>query len=361
MKTLCKSLLLVVFSIQIAFANTHNNGVPKGKYTKEKTVKKEFTVTPYALLKVDNSYGNLNITSWNENKTIIEVVIKTSGNNEKKVIEKLNEIHVNFDANSDMVSASTIFSDSKWGWGWNSKNVNIEVNYTIKVPINNEVDLNNDYGAIIIDKLNGTAKISCDYGKLDIGELWGDNNYLKFDYTTNSRIGIIKNGKIQADYSGFVVEKTKHLEIIADYTNSKVEKADYVYYQCDYGSVYFGDIMNLKGNGDYLTAKIDSVFGNIDLDLEFGSVRINNITPKAGNITIEGDYTGIRLGYDPQYYFNFDIDLEYAGLSGKDNLTFTLKDSDYTSHHYKGYYTHNNSGKYIRIKSEYGGVTLNRK
>ncbi|GLB50062.1 hypothetical protein [Neptunitalea lumnitzerae] len=357
---LFNTLLAFVLTLQFAFA-INDNGAPKGKYTKEKTVKREFIVNPNALLKVNNSYGNLNITSWNENKTAIVVHIKTSGNNEKKVAEKLSEINIIFDANEDLVSARTVFNEDKWSWGWNNNNVNVEVNYTIKVPVTNKTDLSNDYGAIIIDKLNNTAKISCDYGKLDIGELWGDNNQLNFDYTTNSRIGILKNGTINADYSSFTVEKTKSLTLKADYTTSKIEKADYVNYRCDYGSVTLGDIMNLEGNGDYLTIKIDNVFGNINIDSEYGSVRIDELTEQAGKVHINAEYTGIRIGYNSSYYFNFDFDLDYAGLSGGDDLTFLLKDSDYTSKHYQGYYTNKNTGKEIVIKSEYGGITLNKR
>ena len=63
-----------------------NNGKLKGRYTKEKTIKKEFSVNSDALFKVRNSYGNLNITSWNEDRVMVEVHIKTNGNNEEKVL-----------------------------------------------------------------------------------------------------------------------------------------------------------------------------------------------------------------------------------------------------------------------------------
>lgn len=74
-------LLFLAFST-VAFANDTSFD---GKHTKEKTIKKEFNVSTNALLKIDNSYGNLNITSWNENRVVIEVHIKTNGNNEDKV------------------------------------------------------------------------------------------------------------------------------------------------------------------------------------------------------------------------------------------------------------------------------------
>ena len=43
-----------------------DNDKLNGRYTKEKTIKKEYNVNSDALFKVKNSYGNLNITSCNE-------------------------------------------------------------------------------------------------------------------------------------------------------------------------------------------------------------------------------------------------------------------------------------------------------
>lgn len=37
--------------------------------------------------------------------------------------------------------------------------MNMKINYTVKVPVTNSVDFNNDYGSITLDKIKGNAKI----------------------------------------------------------------------------------------------------------------------------------------------------------------------------------------------------------
>ena len=68
-----------------------------GKHTKEKKIKKEFKVSADSNLKLNNSYGNVDITTWDENRVVIEVIIKTNGNDEDKVEKRLEEINVAFD------------------------------------------------------------------------------------------------------------------------------------------------------------------------------------------------------------------------------------------------------------------------
>ena len=110
-----------------------NNGKLKGKYTKEKKIHKEYTVNANAGFQLDNSFGNVTISTWNENRTVIDVVITTNGNNEAKVTERLNDITVAFTANGSKVSATTEFdkkSNWKSWWGKGKNNVSAEVNYT---------------------------------------------------------------------------------------------------------------------------------------------------------------------------------------------------------------------------------------
>ncbi|NNF20142.1 MAG: hypothetical protein HKN61_10220, partial [Flavobacteriaceae bacterium] len=249
MKTLVFNLVIIMSMLSAGnlLANDHEL---KGKYTKEKTIKKDFNVSASGLLKVDNSYGNLVLTSWNEDRIEIEVHIKTNGDNEEKVKEKLDEISVEFEQSGDMVSAETYFNKGKksgWNWNWGgNKNVSMQVNYTIKLPVKHNVNLSNDYGGITLDRIDGHAKISCDYGRLDLGELRGRKNQLSFDYTSKSTIGYINSGTISADYSGFSIEKAGDLSINADYTNASIGSMENLEYSCDYGHMDVKEMKNVK-------------------------------------------------------------------------------------------------------------------
>jgi hypothetical protein len=362
MKTtlLYKAAIILFLIPSVVLAS--NTGSWKGKHTKEKTIKKEFTVNKDALLKVDNSYGNIDIVTYTGNTISIEVHIKTNSNNEEKAQKKLDDIIIEFNGSSSMVEAKTKFgknSSNWWNWG-NNNNVNMEINYIIKLPITNSVDLNNDYGSINLDKLEGKATINCDYGKITTKELLADNNDINFDYTNNSYFEYIKSGKINADYSGYTVGKTKSLHITADYTKSVVEVAEDVNYNCDYGSVHIEKANNITGNGDYLTTRLGDIYKNVNIKADYGSIEIKQMTANAGNLNIESDYTGITIGYNSAYNFNFEIDLEYASLRDKDGLEISKQIIESSDKYYSGYHGKASSGNLIKINSDYGSVSLKK-
>jgi len=344
------STALLLFLIPALMIGS-NSGSWRGKHTKEKTVKKEFTVNKDALLKVDNSYGNIDVVTYSGTTITIEVNIKTNSNDEEKAQKKLDDITIEFNGSSSLVEATTKFNKNKssnwWNWGKNN-NVNMEINYVIKLPITNNVDLNNDYGSINLDKLEGRASINCDYGQINTKELMADNNSLNFDYTTNSYFAYIKSGKISADYSS------------ADYTKSTIEVAEDVDYNCDYGSVHVENANNVRGNGDYLTLRLGDIYKNVSIKADYGSIEIKQLTANAGNVTIESDYAGINIGYNSGYNFSFDINLGYASLRDKDDLEISKQRIESSNKYYAGYHGNANSGNLIKINSDYGSVSLKK-
>jgi len=357
MKTHFKAIVFLLLFPALLFASDGKN-----KYSKEKRINKEYAVNNDALLKIDNSFGNVDIVTWNENRIVIEVHIITHGKNEEKTQKRLDAIDVNFTATASAVSAKTIFNkNGKNSWFSNNNNTSMEINYTIKMPVTNSLDLSNDYGAINLNKLEGHAKISCDYGQLIIGELMAENNSLNFDYTSKSTIGYMKSGKINADYSGFTLDKAERLNLNADYTNTKIGEVNQINYNCDYGKITIDKVGSLDGTGDYISHRIGAVITSLDINADYGSIKIDRLLASVKNVIIKSDYTGIKVGYDSDLNFNFTLNLQYASLSGEEDLTVQHSDKRNSSKKLSGFHGSENSGTIININSEYGGITLTKK
>lgn len=355
MKTMYKILLFLLIPASI-FAN-------EGKYTKTKTVKKEFTVNKDALLNINNKYGNIDIVTWNENRIVFEVVITTNGNDEDKVMKRLDDISVEFSNSSSNVSAKTMIEKtSNWSWFGNNDNVNFKINYTVKVPITNHVDLSNDYGNILIDKLEGSAKINCDYGKIIIGSLFHKNNSINLDYAPESTISFVNEAKINADYSKLIVDKSNSVQLNADYSTINFELIDKLDFNCDYGNVTVENAKDIRGNCDYVVVKVGKLIDKLVLNASYGAVKVNELQKDFRLVDIKSSYTGLKFGVDQNATFNLNANFSYGDLKF-DNLNFTFdkKTVDKTSKIYDGYLNSANSKSMIKINSSYGSSTFYRK
>ena len=160
-------------------SDIQNDGSEIGSDSLTKKIHKEIQVSKDALIEIDNSYGDLNITSWDQNKVVIDVLITVKGKNAEKTQKKLNNIDVSFLLSPEKVMAETKIK-MVWSFGWfyfgyGSFNSSEEykIDYNIKLPKTSSVNLTSDYGIIRLNSLEGKANISCDFGQLIIGVING--------------------------------------------------------------------------------------------------------------------------------------------------------------------------------------------
>jgi len=131
-------------------------------------------------------------------------------------------------------------------------------------------------------------------------------------------------------------------------------------YNTDYGKIEIGEAEDVQGTGDYISVKLGTIHGNVDISADYGSVKIAKMAADAGNLKIRSDYTGVKIGYDPGYHFNFEIRTSYAGVSGKDDFEMNISEVKNTSKYYKGYYGSSNSKNSVYLTSDYGGITFHK-
>lgn len=332
------------------------NGVAQKKEQKE--IHKEIDVNPGVMVEIENQFGDLNISSWEENRVVIDVVISVKGYSESKIEEKLGDINVYFDLKPDHIVAKTKIED-RWSFKlFNNSRLNFRIDYTIKMPRSGAVDLKNDYGSIVLNSLDGKAMIRCDYGKMLIGELNADDNFIAFDYTSNSSFDFIRGGSIRADFSGFEVEEAGKIDIKADYTSAEFKTLQELTFQNDYGKLIVDKINKISGNGDYLTFKVGTLFKELKLNNEFGVIRVEQIMPSATVLEIDSEYTGIQVGISEDWDFQHEIDLDFASLKNNLDLIHNIKRLESVKKYYKGYYGNQNSNNTLKIASEFGSVKL---
>jgi len=361
MKTIHKITSSLFIALFLTSVLGFSNNIDKGKHKKTRTIKKEFTVSKDNTLNIDNKYGDLTITTWNENTINIEVTITVSSDNEEHAEKKFNAIDVDFRQENNTVFAKTTIGKSKFSWSFFGGNtsVNTKIDYIIKMPVSNNVDLNNDYGSIYLDKLEGVCKINCDYGGLNIGELYNKLNTINMDYGRSSSIDFINNADINTDYSKLAIEKANSIGLNADYSQLEINEVEKLQYNNDYGSLKINKAQVVIGNGDYLTLKVYELKKMFDVSADYGSIKIYKLFNNFDKVTIDGEYTGVKIGVESDASFNFETQTSYSGIDFKDlEVEYTYKEDKMSSKIYKGSVNGANPNSILHITSSYGGIKI---
>lgn len=357
MKSIYKLTLLLLLVPSIVLAN---NDSDKKRHEKSKSISKSFDVNSNASLEIYNKYGDINVTSWNQNKIEIDVKITVKGNDLDDVEDRLEKIRVEFNGSKSLVEARTyIGSKNNWGFWKKSKNISYKINYTVKMPVTNNAKLNNDYGSIRLDELEGTAEINCDYGKVVIGDLKGSNSSINLDYCSSSTVDSMKDGDISVDYSKITIDKATIVDLSTDYSTVKFKEVDDLTFSADYGGVEAENVGSASGSGDYTGFKFGTIMKKLKLNSDYGSIRIKNLANGFESVDIDSEYAGIKIGIAPGANFDFVVELQYAGFKRPDgNIDMQKSIVKSTKKYYEGVYGKGKSNSKVTIKSEYGSVSF---
>ncbi|AWA30685.1 hypothetical protein HYN48_11640 [Flavobacterium magnum] len=341
-----RSIAVTVFMLSGCFASAGDALIKK-----DKKISKAYNVNADAIADIQNKYGNVYVATWDENKIQIDVVITVEGRDEKKVDKRLNAIDVSFEALKAKISAKTIFGSD----GVN--NTNMEVNYTVRIPKNGRIDLDNRYGNIIVDRIAGASDIDCHYGNLTVGELQDDNNNIRLKYCDKVTIGYAKTMMLDSQYSNTILKKVGNIIFNGDYSNLNCQDAGNVIYKSDYGELLLGEVDDITIKGDYIGIKIGKLNKNLVSNTDYSNMSIG-VAAKANNIAINGSYSNFEIKYDTDYNFDFDIVLKYTELKSS-GLTFQSRKESVSSAAYKGFYKTAGKNK-LSISLEYGDLKLTR-
>jgi len=347
MKTILYKILLIMLVLPAIMVA----GTPKGKYSKEKRISKAYIVNGNAGTTIANRYGSIYITTWDENRTEIDVLIKVSGNDEDVVTKRLDGIDVEFSASKASVTAKTIIENFR------GRNINMEINYTIKIPKNGTLGVSNQYGAIKLGKIYGNINLSCQYGEVSIDELNGDANNLKMQYCNSGKLNYFKSADIIAQYSDFNLTRVGSLQLDSQYSDVIISNAGTVNYKCQYGDLTVRSADRVTGSGSYSDLSFGAIDQLLNITTNYGDLSVSKLGRQVKNVTIVNAYADVTLGFDPEIAFDFEFTGSYADISGLGSIKISEKIEKSSTSIYKGYYKTSGVGR-VYIKSQYGDVAL---
>ncbi|MEO5889574.1 MAG: hypothetical protein ABIQ31_04940 [Ferruginibacter sp.] len=160
--------LLVLLLAQFSLFAQDNEKNKKFEFVKNKSISKSYNVSAADKLTIQNSFGSVEVHTWNKNEIKVDVTIDVSSNKEDFAQNLLDGITVKDDQRSNNISFKTSINNSN-----NSKNnkSTMSINYSISMPANNPLTISNEFGATTIPDYAGEVDLVSKFGSLTTGSL----------------------------------------------------------------------------------------------------------------------------------------------------------------------------------------------
>jgi len=321
----------------------------------------EYGTADYSKLILQNKYGNVDIQNWDSPKIKIDVLVKVKHSNEEKAQKMLDQIKVRFSTEGTSVKAETVFEDR---FRSNNGNNEFEINYSVQIPKDLDLELRNKYGHAFLDELSGHAQIEIRYGKLTVNKLTRGQvkplNTVSLAYATGSKIGECSWLKTNIKYSSLDIEKAKAFVGYTSYMKLSIEEASSVVIEGKYDDYRFGKLSNLVIKSSYSDIDVDELSKKLEADTRYTSCKIEYMPPTFEAVNVESGYGGYKIGLDKDASYEMDGEASYAKITYHDSggsKVSRIQESN-SMKVYGRVGPDENSLAVVNVKTKYAGVKL---
>ncbi len=267
-----------------------------------KTIEEMYKMTNAGELHLDNKYGNIIINGWEKNNISIKIDIKVTNKKKENAKILLNRIVANIKTANDFVNITSEISEkntSLFSRYFNKVNPfefdksNVEINYTIYLPINAEINITNKFGDVIIDNWTGRLKANIEHG-----DLWIN------DAITNARIDMkfgklrgksITYGTISLKNGAIDIESSNRLLLKTSGTKIEIETIIDLELISSKDEIIIQNVKKIHGELNFSNAQIDHVEEKINLNMKVAELRVYKVEQPDASVSINQESSDINI------------------------------------------------------------------
>jgi len=139
--------------------------------TIEDTLERTLPFSAGSRLEVSNTNGGIEVSTWDRNEIQIEARKKVKSSNAERAREAFEELEISIDETAGGVTIETEYPRrGSGGWG---RDVSMSVHYTIRVPVQSDLDLGTVNGKVRVEGVNGELDLHTTNGGIIVEDAGG--------------------------------------------------------------------------------------------------------------------------------------------------------------------------------------------
>lgn len=281
---------------------------------KQRLINKHYPVTADDKLEIENSFGNVVVSTWDKQEITVDIEISARANSEERAQAIMNNIDVKDWKEGHTIGFKTkvgeIHNNNNGNRGHNDNERGFYIDYVIHMPASNRLEIENSFGKTEIPEFKGLVSLTSKFGSLNTGKL--DN----------------------------------------------VDQID-----VEFGRAYIGAVTNgkvvFKFNKESRIGKVD---GTVKISSEFSQNVQFNVADNIQDLAVFESYSGVRMVVSKDLSAQFDVHTSFGHFRNESEISISEAKEDIDDHgpHFdRDYSGRSGDGKAkIRIKSSFGNVRL---
>ena len=301
------TVMLVLASLMLTGAT-----LPAQDFSSRKNLTREFAAKRGLTLELQNKYGKVEVMSWEKDSVKIDVEMEISESSASKLRKLKEDISIDFSSTGSYIIARTRFKSESSriaselksiGHTISGSNKHVEINYLVYVPKYMALVIENKFGDIFLDDLNGQVSIDLSNGALKTGHLAGKAN-LKLRFA-RAMIGSMEVAAMNMNYSDMSMGSALQLELASKSSKLRGDSINVLKIDSRRDQLYFKQVEYFTGNSSFSEIQVYDFIRETDVYMRYGKLNLDRVDPQFSKIYVESDYTDLNFHLDAECRFRY--------------------------------------------------------
>ena len=269
------------------------------QYEKSREESKGFPAGAETTIQVVNKYGNIHVLPWDKDSVRFDVSIRVESGKQSKVEKTFENISIEFTESMYYVIAQTVFGNQKSAF-WTdvtdlansmlSSGSAAQIDYTIYVPADNELSIENKFGNVYMTDHRGKVVI-----KLSNGDFRGGSfKQMELEHSFgNVIVDNLASASLELSYSELKLKKAGELRITSKSSKATIESSSNIRINSRRDTYYFDEAGMINGETSFSYLTFHRLNGDLILTTNYGSLGIDSYGKGFSMLNVAAAYTDI--------------------------------------------------------------------
>ncbi|WP_425236955.1 hypothetical protein [Ulvibacterium sp.] len=281
-----------------------------------KQLSESYEMTNSGELYLENKYGDVTVTGWDRDNVSITVDITVTHRKKENAKNLLDRISLNTREIENFITVTSEIAEKSTGFFakyFNKANPfdfdrsNVQIDYTIQLPSNAELDITNKFGDIIIGDWSGKLKANVEHG-----DVWINKDINNADVVLKYgklRTKTVNYGNIRIKNGSLDVEESRDLRINSSGTDIEIDRVSSLEIYSSKDEITIEEVGAVHGDLRFTNMQLNNVDEQINLTMKIADFRVSKVQNPDAVIVIDQESSEVSLTIS-DFSFKFDATLE---------------------------------------------------
>jgi hypothetical protein len=281
-------------------------------YTKK--IYKSYRINSTTTVDLFNKYGKVHVITWDTDSVRFEVNLRIQANSGSKLRKMKENISFDFTGNEYYVTAKTRLGPKSGGLftdlldiaeSFISSENRVTIDYLVFIPKYASLKIENKFGDIYTDDLEGNVDIILSNGDLKSNSFNG-NAVIKIN-AGDAVVNSINKGRLLVSYSDFHIKNANKLNVESRSSRISIDRVNFLKINSRRDKLYIPLVDNLYGESYFSDFTIQKLNNELNYNFKYGNLSIEVVSKSFSFININSEYTDLYLIFEKESSYELDI------------------------------------------------------